>query len=40
MESNYRRKDISMPELIPDFIKDFAAYLCTERGLASGESYT
>ena len=36
IESNYRRKDISMLELTPDFIKDFAAYLSTERGLASG----
>ena len=36
IESHYRRKDISMMELTPDFIKDFAAYLSTERGLASG----
>jgi len=36
IESHYRRKDISMLELTPDFIKDFAAYLSTERGLASG----
>ena len=36
IESHYRRKDISMLELTPDFIKDFAVYLSTERGLASG----
>ena len=36
IDSHYRRKDISMLELTPDFIKDFAAYLSTERGLASG----
>ncbi|MBQ7427284.1 MAG: phage integrase SAM-like domain-containing protein, partial [Prevotella sp.] len=36
IESHYRRKDISMLELTPDFIKDFAAYLSTDRGLASG----
>ncbi len=36
IESHYRRKDISMLELTSDFIKDFAAYLSTERGLASG----
>ena len=36
IESHYHRKDISMLELTPDFIKDFAAYLSTERGLASG----
>ena len=36
IESHYRRKDMSMLELTPDFIKDFAAYLSTERGLANG----
>ena len=36
IQAHYRRKDISMLELTPDFIKDFAAYLSTERGLASG----
>ena len=36
IESHYRRKDISMLELTPDFIKDFAAYLSTDRGLANG----
>ena len=36
IESHYRRKDISMLELTPDFIKDFAAYVSTDRGLANG----
>ena len=36
IESHYRRKDISMLELTPDFIKEFAAYLSTDRGLANG----
>ncbi len=36
IQAHYRRKDISMLELTPDFIKDFAAYLSTERGLANG----
>ena len=36
IESHYRRKDISMLELTPDFIKDFAAYLSTDRGRANG----
>ena len=36
IESHYRRKDISMLELTPDFIKDFASYLSTDRGLANG----
>ncbi len=34
IQSHYRRTDMSMLELTPDFIKDFAAYLATERGLA------
>ena len=29
----YRRTDMSMLELTPDFIKDFAAYLSTQKGL-------
>ena len=29
----YRRTDISMLELTPDFIKDFVAYLSTQKGL-------
>ena len=32
----FRRTDMSMLELTPEFIKDFAAYLSTERGLANG----
>ena len=36
IQAHYRRKDISILELTPDFIKDFAAYLSTERGLANG----
>ena len=35
IESHYRRKDISMLELTPDFIKEFAVYLSNDRGLAS-----
>jgi len=33
IKSFYRRTDISMLELTPDFIKEFAAYLTAERGL-------
>ena len=36
LQSNLRRTDISMLELTPEFIKDFAAYLSTDRGLANG----
>ena len=36
LQSNLRRTDISMLELAPEFIKDFAAYLSTDRGLANG----
>ncbi len=32
---NFRRADISMQELTPDFIKEFAVYLANDRGLAS-----
>ena len=32
----YRRTDMSMLELTPDFIKEFAAYLSTEAGLRNG----
>ena len=31
----HRRSDISMQELTPDFIKEFAVYLSNDRGLAS-----
>ena len=33
IKSFYKRTDMSMLELTPDFIKEFAAYLTTERGL-------
>ena len=36
IQSHYRRTDMSMLELTPEFIKDFAAYLSTGRGLANG----
>ena len=36
LQSNLRRTDISMLELTPEFIKDFAAYLSTDRGLTNG----
>ena len=36
LQSNLRRTDISMLELNPEFIKDFATYLSTDRGLANG----
>ena len=36
IQSHYRRTDMSMLELTPEFIKDFAAYLSTDRGLANG----
>ena len=32
IRSHYKRNDISMPELTPDFIKEFAVYLSTEAG--------
>ena len=35
IQSHYRRTDMSMLELTPEFIKDFAAYLSTDRGLAN-----
>lgn len=36
IRSHYKRNDISMPELTPDFIKEFAVYLSTEAGLRNG----
>lgn len=36
IKSFYKRSDMSMPELTPDFIKEFAAYLSTEAGLRNG----
>lgn len=35
LQMNFRRTDISMQELTPDFIKEFAVYLCNDRHLAS-----
>ena len=35
LQMNFRRTDISMQELMPDFIKEFAVYLANDRGLAS-----
>lgn len=34
--SHYKRNDISMPELTPDFIKEFAVFLSNEAGLHNG----
>ena len=36
IKSFYRRTDMFMLELTPDFIKEFAAYLSTEAGLRNG----
>lgn len=36
IKSFYKRNDMSMLELTPDFIKEFAAYLSTEAGLQTG----
>lgn len=36
IKSFYRQTDMSMLELTPDFIKEFAAYLSTEAGLRNG----
>ena len=33
IKSFYKRSDMSMLELTPDFIKEFAVYLATEAGL-------
>ena len=35
LQMNFRRTDISIQELTPDFIKEFAVYLSNDRGLAS-----
>ena len=34
LQMNFRRTDISMQELMPDFIKEFAVYLANDRHLA------
>ena len=36
IRSHYKRNDISMPELMPDFIKEFAVFLSNEAGLHNG----
>ena len=36
IKSFYKRSDMSMMELTPDFIKEFAVYLSTEAGLRNG----
>ena len=36
IRSHYKRNDISMPELTPDFIKEFAVFLFNEAGLHNG----
>ena len=36
IKSFYKRRDMSMLELTPDFIKEFAVYLSTEAGLRNG----
>ena len=36
IKANYKRSDLSMLELTPDFIKEFAAYLSTQAGLQNG----
>jgi len=35
LQMNFRRTDISMQELTPDLIKEFAVYLANDRGLAN-----
>ena len=34
LRTNYKRNDIAMQELTPDFIKEFSVYLSNDRGLA------
>lgn len=36
IRSHYKRNEISMPELTPDFIKEFAVFLSNEAGLHNG----
>lgn len=40
IKANYKRSDLSMFELTPDFIKEFAVFLSTERGLQNGSIWT
>ena len=39
IKSHYKRKDISMLELVPDFIKEFSIYLMTERNLKQATAW-
>ncbi len=40
IKANYKRSDLSMLELTPDFIKEFAVFLSTDRGLQIGSIWT
>ena len=40
IKTNYKRSDLSMLELTPDFIKEFAVFLSTDRGLQNGSIWT
>ena len=40
IRANYKRSDLSMLELTPDFIKEFAVFLSTDRGLQNGRIWT
>lgn len=40
IKANYKRNDMSMIELTPDFIKEFAVFLSTDRGLQNGSIWT
>jgi len=39
LKAHYKRKDISMLELTPDFIKEFSIYLMTERNLKQSTAW-
>ena len=39
LRTNYKRNDIAMQELTPDFIKEFSVYLSNDRGLAHSTSW-
>ena len=40
IKANYKRSDLSMLELTPDFINEFAVFLSTDRGLQNGSIWT
>ena len=40
IKANYKRSDLSMLELTPDFIKEFAVFLSADRGLQNGSIWT